>query len=198
MSDHPCRLYLVCPEPRGAGFEAMLEEALAAGDVAALRAHPADDLARLRQVAHRHGVALILSGRPDMAAAAGCDGAHLTHGDEVVAARRLLGKLQLGVWCAGSRDRAMQAGQDGADYVSFGPFFGEDDPADPELLSWWVELMELPATAEGGITLANCGALVRAGADFLAVDEAVWQHADGPATAVRAFNEAMAANAPDV
>ncbi len=196
MSEPNCRLYLVCPQPLPAGFDAVLEEALAAGDVAALRATAGEDLARLRAVAHRHGVALILTDRPGLAASAGCDGAHLQDGAQAKAARRLLGDLQLGVWCAGSRDTAMQAGQDGADYVSFGPFFGADDPADIDLLSWWVELMELPATAEGGITLVNCGALVRAGADFLAVDEAIWQHAHGPAAAVRAFNEAIAAHAP--
>ena len=96
----------------------------------------------------------------------------------------MLGDLQLGVWCGGSRDSAMQAGQDGADYVAFGPFSGGDDAADVELLSWWVELMELPAVAEGGITLANCGTLVAAGADFLAVDDAIWQHLPGPGAAV--------------
>ena len=35
-------------------------------------------------------------------------------------------------------------------------------------------------------------ALVAAGADFLAVVSAVWDHPDGPAAAVIAFNRAMA------
>jgi ribulose 1,5-bisphosphate carboxylase large subunit-like protein len=105
--------------------------------------------------------------------------------------------------------------------VSFGPFFvehgavadqeapaeqaGEPDEhvfeevqgAGPELVRWWVELMELPAVAEGGVTLENCSALVAAGVDFLAVDDAVWQHPGGPAEAVRAFNQAIRAHAPE-
>jgi thiamine-phosphate pyrophosphorylase len=204
MSKPSCRLYLVCPSPLPDGFDAVLDRALNAGDVAALRVANSADAQRLRPVAHRHGVAVILAGRPDLAAPSGCDGAHLDDGAPVAAARRVLGDLQLGVSCDGSRDKAMQAGQDGADYVAFGPFFGpedldhDEDGADPELLSWWVELMELPAVAEGGITLDNCGALVRAGADFLAVGDEVWHHAEGPAAAVRAFNEAIAAHAPDV
>jgi thiamine-phosphate pyrophosphorylase len=228
MSDPNCRLYVICPTPPPPGFDAVLAQALGAGDVAAVRMTapaPGDAagealFARLRQVAHAHGTAVILDGDPALAARAGCDGAHLAGGD-VAAARKALGDLQLGVWCGGSRDLAMEAGQDGADYVSFGPFFvehgavadqeapaeqaGEPDEhvfeevqgAGPELVRWWVELMELPAVAEGGVTLENCSALVAAGVDFLAVDDAVWQHPGGPAEAVRAFNQAIRAHAPE-
>jgi thiamine-phosphate pyrophosphorylase len=201
MSDPNCRLYLIAPRPVPEGFEAMLDAALGAGDVAALRIAVAEGqaelLAGVRRVAHAQGVAVILDGAPAAARRAGCDGAHLAAGDDVAAARRALDDLQLGVFCGGSRDQAMQAGQDGADYVSFGPFFGDDAAADPELVSWWVELMELPAVAEGGITVANCAALVQAGVDFLAVDEGVWRHEAGPDAAVREFNEAIRTHAPN-
>jgi thiamine-phosphate pyrophosphorylase len=60
-------------------------------------------------------------------------------------------------------------------------------------LEWWSELMELPCVAIGGIDAGNCGPLVRAGADFLAVVGAVWRHKDGPASGVRALNAAIAA-----
>jgi thiamine-phosphate pyrophosphorylase len=114
----------------------------------------------------------------------------------VAAARRTLGDLQLGVWCGASRDQAMEAGEAGADYVAFGPYGDVEDPADPELVQWWVELMELPAVAEGRITPQNCAPLVQAGADFLAVGEAVWRHDGGPADAVRVFNQAIRTHAP--
>jgi thiamine-phosphate pyrophosphorylase len=92
----------------------------------------------------------------------------------------------------------MAAGDDGADYVAFGAFFPSVTKdvtrmAEPELLSWWSELMELPCCAIGGITAANCAPLVRAGADFLAVVSAVWDHPEGPAAGVRALNAAIAA-----
>jgi thiamine-phosphate pyrophosphorylase len=67
---------------------------------------------------------------------------------------------------------------------------------DPEILQWWSEMMELPSCAIGGITAENCGPLVRAGADFLAVAGYVWNHPDGPAAGVKALNAAIkAANA---
>jgi thiamine-phosphate pyrophosphorylase len=53
--------------------------------------------------------------------------------------------------------------------------------------------MELPCVAIGGITPANCAPLVQAGADFLAVVSAVWDHPDGPGAGVRAMNAAIAA-----
>jgi thiamine-phosphate pyrophosphorylase len=56
--------------------------------------------------------------------------------------------------------------------------------------------MEVPCVAIGGITVDNCAPLVAAGADFLAVSAGVWQHPDGPAAAVAAFNRAIAAAPP--
>jgi thiamine-phosphate pyrophosphorylase len=102
------------------------------------------------------------------------------------------------VTCHNSRDLAMTAGEDGADYVAFGAFFPtttKEAPtrADPEILQWWSEMMELPCVAIGGITAANCAPLVQAGADFLAVVGAVWNHPDGPAEGVRAMNAAIKA-----
>jgi thiamine-phosphate pyrophosphorylase len=95
----------------------------------------------------------------------------------------------------------MTGGEHGADYVAFGAFFPTgtkaDAPveADPEILEWWSEMMELPCVAIGGITPANCAPLVQAGVDFLAVVSAVWDHPDGPAAGVRAMNAAIAAAA---
>ncbi|MBF0375176.1 MAG: thiamine phosphate synthase, partial [Alphaproteobacteria bacterium] len=38
----------------------------------------------------------------------------------------------------------------------------------------------------------NCRPLIEAGADFLAVSSGVWNHPEGPAAAVRRFNEIIA------
>src|SRR6202012_3884835 len=96
------------------------------------------------------------------------------------------------------RDLAMQAGDDGADYVGFGAFFPSGTKVltrfiDPESLAWWRYLMALPWCANGGITADNCGPLVRAGADFLAVVGCIWNHPDGPDGGGRALNAAIAA-----
>jgi thiamine-phosphate pyrophosphorylase len=206
-----CRLYLITPPALDPGrFADDLAAALDAGDVAAvqLRLKPiSDDALRraidvLRPVAQSRGVAFLLNDRPDLVRESGCDGAHVGADDmDVAAARRLLGPdLTLGASCYASRDRAMAAGEAGADYVAFGAFFPTITKeararAVPEILAWWAELMELPAVAIGGINAENCAPLVAAGADFLAVISAVWSHAEGPAAGVRALNAAIAAAA---
>ncbi len=202
-----CRLYLVTPPAIDlAVFADLLASALDAGDVAAVQLRLKDaadaDLHRaidvLRPIAQSRGVAFLLNDHPGIAAATGCDGAHVGQTDTPAReARRLLGEGTLGVTCHDSRDLAMQAGEDGADYVAFGAFFPtstKEAPtrAEPELLTWWSELMQLPCVAIGGITAENCTKLVRAGADFLAVVGAVWAHPDGPAAGVRAMNTAIA------
>ena len=205
-----CRLYLVTP-PRldPVTFRDRLAAALDGGDVGAvqLRLKDADDdtvrraIAVLQLVAQSRDVAFLLNDRPDLARATGCDGAHVGQEDMPVReARRILGPdLTLGVSCNGSRELAMNGGEDGADYVAFGAFFPSGTKteapveAEPEILAWWSEIMELPCVAIGGITAANCAPLVQAGADFLAVVSAVWDHPQGPAAGVRDMNAAIAA-----
>ena len=126
------------------------------------------------------------------------DGVHLGQGDgDPREARRLLGPdAQIGVTCHDSRHLAMDAGEAGADYVAFGAFFPTTTKAvehhpEPEILTWWQGLFELPCVAIGGITTANAKILVDAGADFLAVSGGVWGHPEGPAAAVRAFTDIL-------
>ncbi len=203
-----CRLYLLTPpafEP--AAFAQLLARTLDAGDVAAvqLRLKGVDDdtirraADAIRPVVQSRDVALIMNDRPDLAKATGCDGVHVGQEDAPYReARRIMGPdAMIGVTCHDSRHLAMVAGEEGADYVAFGAFFptATKDPkakADPEILTWWQEMMEIPCVAIGGITVETAPVLVRAGADFLAVCGGVWSHPDGPHAAVKAFNAAMA------
>lgn len=198
-----CQLYLVSPPTFDLDAHAQaLERALGAGGPVAayqLRLKGAPDsevlraAARLRPICAGHDVAFILNDRADLAAACRADGVHLGQEDgSVAAARRLLGhEAQIGVTCHGSRHLAMEAGEEGANYVAFGAFFPTATKevrhrARPEILAWWTTISPIPCVAIGGITAANCRPLVEAGADFLAVSGAVWNAPD-PAEAVRAF-----------
>lgn len=203
----PCRLYLISPDGIDARFDAGLEEALEGGNVAAFQLrlkHAGDEdvlaaAERLIPICRASDVAFILNDRMDLARSCGADGVHLGQGDgDPREARALLGpSAQIGVTCHDSRHLAMEAGEAGADYVAFGAFFPTGTKAtvhrpDPSILGWWSTLFEIPCVAIGGITPANCRPLVEAGADFLAVSAAVWNHAEGPAAAVREFMDAMA------
>jgi thiamine-phosphate pyrophosphorylase len=206
--DTRSRLYLITPATLPPGFATeSLARALDAGDVAALqiRLKDAPDDAILRstddilRIAQARDVAVLMNDRLDLAIKSGCDGVHLGQGDgDHAAARKRLGpERMLGITCHASRHLAMEAGEVGADYVAFGAFFPTSTKEtlhrpEPELLEWWSEMFEIPCVAIGGITATNCAPLVHAGADFLAVVGAVWNHPDGPAAGVRAMNTAMA------
>ncbi|HVC54711.1 MAG TPA: thiamine phosphate synthase [Stellaceae bacterium] len=203
------RLYLVTPPALDPDrFAADLEEALSGGDVACLqlRLKDVEDAAIrratriLQPIAQERGVAFIMNDRPDLAAELDCDGVHVGEEDAPYAeARRLLGPDRIvGVTCGDSRHRAVVAAEAGADYVAFGAFFpsatkvGAKYRAGPELLADWSETTVVPCVAIGGITQENCGPLVAAGADFLAVIGAVWSYPQGARAAVRDFNSAFA------
>jgi thiamine-phosphate pyrophosphorylase len=204
----PCRLYLITPPviPDLDALANLLGQALEAGDVAALqiRLKPADDaavraaVAALAPVARRRGVAVLLNDRPDLAKETGCDGVHIGQQDATLAeARRIMGPdAMIGVTCHDDRELAWDAAEGGADYVAFGAFYPTDTKTtthrpELELLTVWQETVEAPCVAIGGITVDTAQDLARAGADFIAVSSGVWSYAQGPAAAVKAFNERL-------
>ena len=177
----------------GGGAAACVLLRTAGLDETALRAA----IAALRPVAHERDAAFLLEGWPELAAETGCDGVHLCGGEtSVEAARRAVGNdAVVGVSCGASRDAGIQAGEAGADYVAFGGGPAAEAPeeaAEPDLLDWWQAVMTPPSVAMGGAGPHNAEALARAGADFVAVGEAIWAHPDGPEAAARAAAAALA------
>ncbi len=211
MSDFPCRLYIISPPVLTVDFVQQLDEALSAGDVAAfqLRLKNASDeqildaAIALIPVCHAHGVAFVLNDRVDLALKAGTDGVHLGQDDMAYAeARRQLGEDKIiGVSCHDSSHMAMEAGEAGADYVAFGAFYPTKSKSAEKLAKYgvppvelvenWTSLTTVPCVAIGGMTPENCLPLVQAGADFIAAITAVWEHPQGAAAGVKAFNHAI-------
>jgi len=201
----PCQLYLISPQDVGGNFPDRLSAALAGGPVAAfqLRVKGLDqhELARLAEPLQRicadADVAFIVNDSVGLAKRLDADGVHLGQSDgDPREARSILGpSKQIGITCHASRHLAMEAGEAGADYVAFGAFYPTTTkPSEhrPELaiLSWWAALFEIPCVAIGGITPDNAPPLVAAGADFIAVCNAVWG-SDDPAASVRRFDEVL-------
>jgi thiamine-phosphate pyrophosphorylase len=201
-----CELYLISPQEVGGAFPDRLKAALAGGPVAAFQLRVKDidshELARLAEplqlICADADVAFIVNDSVSLAKRLDADGVHLGQSDgDPREARAILGpSKQVGVTCHDSRHLAMEAGEAGADYVAFGAFYetmtkpSEYRP-DPALLSWWASLFEIPCVAIGGITPANAPPLVAAGADFIAVCQAVWGK-DDPAGEVAKFAELFA------
>ena len=201
----PCKLYLISPQDVGGSFADRLKAALEPGLATAFQLRAKDvqehELARLAEPLQRicadADVAFIVSDSIALAKRLGADGVHLGQGDgDIREARALLGpSAQIGKTCHDSRHFAMDAGEAGADYVAFGAFYPtttkpSDYRPDPSILSWWSTLFEIPCVAIGGITPDNAKPLVDAGADFLAVCQAVWGR-DDPAVAVSAFADIL-------
>jgi thiamine-phosphate pyrophosphorylase len=198
----PCQLYLISPLDVAGGFADRLARALDAGPVAAFQfrvkgvdQHEAAKLAEpLQRICAEREVAFIINDSIALAKRLGADGVHLGQGDgDPREARDVLGPAaQIGVTCHDSRHLAMEAGEAGADYVAFGAFYPTTTKAvshhpEPVILSWWATMFEIPSVAIGGITPANAAPLVAAGADFLAVSNAVW--GGDEAAAVQTFNQ---------
>jgi thiamine-phosphate pyrophosphorylase len=201
-----CQLYLISPPAITPAFTDTLAAALDGGPVAAfqLRLLGIDDhaIAKLAEPIQKlcvdRDVAFIVADSIGLAKRLGADGVHLEDNvDDAREARQALGPaVQIGVSCRDSRHLAMEAGEAGADYVSFGAFHpsttkDSQHRPDPSILSWWTTLFELPCVAVGGITPGNAAPLVKAGADFLAVSAGVWNAEGGPAAAVAAFEKAI-------
>lgn len=204
MAESVPQLYLISPLDVSGAFPDRLARALDAAEVAAFQfrvkgvtEHDAARLAEpLQRICADRDTAFIVNDSIGLAKRLGADGVHLGQDDGSVAdARARLGReAQIGVTCHASRHLAMEAGEVGADYVAFGAFFPSATKdtrhvAEPELLRWWSMLFELPCVAIGGITADNCAPLVKAGADFLAVSNAVW--GGDEAAAVQALSAAI-------
>ena len=197
-----------CAVANTVAYAQAVEDALSAGDVAALQIRmkeaperEIEDVVRaLMPICHRHDVAVILNDNPRLAKKLGCDGVHVGAEDTPLdEARRIMGpNAMIGVTCADSRHRAMEAAEGGADYVAFGAFYPTETHTtlyrtEPEILTIWSQTMQTPCVAIGGIKVDNCAALVKAGADFICVVTGIWDYPQGPGAAVRDFNAAIAA-----
>lgn len=185
------RLYLITPpiaEP--SVFSRQLEPALESGDVAAilLRLAQSDErtlINRAKTIApsvQNRDVALLLDGRFDLVARAGADGTHVSGATAFSeAVEQLKPERIVGAGALASRHDAMLAAERGADYVMFGePDTGGKCPgfaAVLERVAWWAEVFEIPCVGYAP-AIENIAPLVSAGADFVALGDAVWNSDD--------------------
>ena len=191
MADAPsCRLYLVTP-PLGpadlAAFAPRFATALAVGDVASALVRFAPEALgdakrigeRMVEAAAPYDAAILIEGDARLAARIGADGVHVAAvGDALVEALASLHPQRIvGAGGLRSRDDAMTAGEAGADYVMFGEprRDGWTPPlADvAERVAWWAEIFQTPCVAYAA-RLDDVAALASAGADFVALGDALW------------------------
>jgi thiamine-phosphate pyrophosphorylase len=146
---------------------------------------------RLRARCAAAGATFIVNDRVDLAVAAGADGVHVGQDDLPARAVRPLLRpgMVLGV-STHSVTQARAAQADGADYIAVGSMFPTRSKAEFELVG--TDLLRklrgeirVPLVGIGGITHANVGEVIAAGADGVAVISAVCAAADPRAAAER-------------
>lgn len=149
----------------------------------------------------RHDAALLVNGWSAIVARAGADGLHLAGGQKGLAEALASFKPERIVGVAGLRTRhlAMTLAETGVDYVMFGEpsADGRTPPLDEvvERVDWWAELFEIPCVAYAS-DLDAVAPLADAGADFVAIGSALWQHPSGPVEAAALVGRLLAQRSP--
>lgn len=154
---------------------------------------------QLKKICNDNNCLFLLNDYYDIALNIEADGVHLGLEDHSIKKARqeslkLNKNFVIGASCYDSKHLAMEAGEQGADYISFGTFFPsktKNSQGKPtvEILEWCNELINLPTVAIGGITDENCGCLVKSQADFLAVISYIWQNSLGITNSIKKLQD---------
>lgn len=203
MAGDDVRLFLITPPIANADiFAPILEAALSTCDIASvlLRIEAPDTreaksiVRKLAPIAQNLDVACLVEADPQLAISTGADGAHVTADAECIEeALRVLhpGRI-VGVGGLTTRDAAMIAGEAGADYLMFGGTgCAEPRTVVVEQVAWWAEIFNVPCVGYAH-DLGEIPDLVRAGADFVALGDAVFADPRGVTAALREAAFALA------
>jgi thiamine-phosphate pyrophosphorylase len=211
MTVNVCQLYLITPpQIKDVNLFCLnLEAALSAAPVSCLQIRLKkenneceDDVIilslfnKIKPICDKYGTLIIINDNPYVAKKARADGVHLGQKDaDYSHARELLGhEAIIGITCHNSKELAFNAVSSGADYVAFGAFYSSETKyikhkANMEILEWWQEAMEIPCVAIGGIDISNVENIIKAGADFIALSNAIWSNSEDIASVVSQLSQ---------
>lgn len=143
----------------------------------------------VKQVTDKYHIPLIINDRIDIAMAVQATGVHIGQHDLPAAAvRKVIGENMLLGVSASSIAEAIQAQQDGADYLGVGAMFPtgtktDADSVSMEELQKILAAVSLPIVVIGGINKGNAGRFKPMGIDGLAVVSAIIAQSDIKAAA---------------
>ncbi|MEE1393510.1 MAG: thiamine phosphate synthase [Negativibacillus sp.] len=146
---------------------------------------------QIQQLCRRFGVPLIINDSIEVALAVDADGVHLGQDDANAAqARQLLGKDKIIGVSAHNVQEALQAVQDGADYLGSGAVFGSGTKTNVSTLPMQTlreicSAVPIPVVAIGGITEQNLQQLSGSGIAGAAVVSAIFAQENIEEAAIR-------------
>ncbi len=138
----------------------------------------------LKALCEAYGVPFVIDDDVELAVKCGADGVHVGQSDMAcVEARKALGERKVVGVSAQTVEQAIQAEQDGADYLGVGAVFptGSKDDADDvshDTVKAICEAVNIPVIAIGGISKDNVGQLAGLGLDGIAVISAIYASDD--------------------
>ena len=206
-----CRLVLIVPQGEDAGLQAKaLEDALRGGDVASviIPQYALDDDSFQKRaevlvpIVQAAGAAALVAGDSRVAGRVKADGLHVIGGVEPLAeaVEKFTPKMIVGGGNADDRHKALEQGEANPDYIFFGKLEGdikpEPHPKNVALGEWWASMIEIPSIVMGGSDVASVVAVAESGVEFVALRQAVFAHAGGPAQAVAEANALLDEKAP--
>jgi thiamine-phosphate pyrophosphorylase len=135
---------------------------------------------KIAKLCKEQNALFLVNDRLDIAQAVDADGVHLGQDDmPLKVARKILGSEKVIGITAHNLEEALQAEQDGADYVGVSPIFKTDtkkdagEPVGIELVKEVKQKVKIPVVAIGGINLENAKQVISAGADAVCVISAI-------------------------
>ena len=137
---------------------------------------------KIKKITKKHKVKFIINDDSKLAKKVNADGCHIGQLDSTVnLARKDIKKKILGVTCHNSKELALKASKDKADYIAFGSFFRSElkpnaKKADLKILLWAKKNIKKPIVVIGGITDKNYKRLIKAGANYIAISTFIWNN----------------------
>jgi len=137
---------------------------------------------KIKTITKKNKVKFIINDDSKLAKEVNADGCHIGQFDSTVSlARKDIKKKIVGVTCHNSKDLALKASRDKADYLAFGSFFKSKlkpnaKKADLKILLWSKKNIKKPIVVIGGITDKNYKELIKAGANYIAISTFIWNN----------------------
>ncbi|MCL1904947.1 MAG: thiamine phosphate synthase, partial [Methanomassiliicoccaceae archaeon] len=144
---------------------------------------------KVREIADGYGIPLIIDDRIDIALASGAAGVHLGQTDiPVCVARDLMGDDKIIGASAKTKEQALRAKAEGADYLGVGAIFPTTTKVITKItevstLNEIAEVTKLPVVAIGGLNSSNMDVLYQSRANGIAVVSAIMKSSDPCGTA---------------
>lgn len=139
---------------------------------------------KIHSLSSKYNVPLIINDNIEVAKAVNAEGVHLGQGDMSIAkAREILGNGKIIGATARTKEQAVKAEKEGADYVGSGAVFGTSTKSDAvkmsfETLKEICKSVKIPVTAIGGITKENVLQLSDTGISGAAVVSGIFAEKD--------------------